>query len=155
MKDFATFLVAVFCFVDNWLKDKRLRQRGPQPLLGDSEVLTTEITGEFLGLDTDKAIFEHFYRHWGDWFSNLWRIHRTTFVRQAANLAWVKAEIWRDLLQLISHAPLISLVDSFLVPVCRFARAYRCRRFAGQAAYGYDEMAKQTFDDFRTHLRVS
>ncbi|HFE39519.1 MAG TPA: hypothetical protein ENK06_14080 [Gammaproteobacteria bacterium] len=94
-------------------------------------MVTIEIMGEFLGLDTDKAIFEHFRRHWGDRFSNLRRVHRTTFVRQAANLTWMKMEIWQDLLRLICHDPLISLVDSFPVPVCRFARAYRCRRFAG------------------------
>jgi len=155
MEDFTTFLVAVFCFVDDWLKGKRLRQRGPQPLLSDSEVLTIEIMGEFLGLDTDKAIFEYFRRHWGDWFPNLRRVHRTTFVRQAANLTWVKMRIWQDLLQVITFDPLISIVDSFPVPVCRFARAYRCRRFAGQAAYGYDEMEKQTFYGFRAHIRIS
>jgi hypothetical protein len=155
MVDFTTFLVAVFCFVDDWLKGKRLRQRGPQPLLSDSEVLTIEIMGEFLGLDTDKTIFDYFRRHWGDWFPNLRRIHRTTFVRQAANLTWVKMRIWRDLLQVITFDPLISIVDSFPVPVCRFARAYRCRRFAGQAAYGYDEMEKQTFYGFRAHVRIS
>jgi len=58
MVDFTTFLVAVLCFVDDWLKGKRLRERGPQPLLSDSEVLTIKIIGEFPGLDTDKAIFE-------------------------------------------------------------------------------------------------
>jgi len=155
MVDFTTFLVAVFCFVDDWLKGKRLRRRGPQPLLSDSEVLTIEIMGEFLGLDTDKATFEHFRRHWGDWFPNLRWVHRTTFVRQAANLARVKVRIWQDLLRHISFDPVISIVDSFPVPVCRFARAYRCRRFAGHVAYGYDETAKQTFYGFRAHLRIS
>jgi len=155
MEDFTRFLIAVFCFVDDWLKGKRLRQRGPQPLLSDSEVLTIEIMGEFLGLDTDRAIFDHFRRHWGEWFPNPRCVHRTTFVRQAANLAWVKMQIWQDLLQAISFDPLISIVDSFPAPLCRLARAYRCRRFAGQAAYGYDEMEKQTFYGFRAHVRIS
>src|SRR5688572_20437419 len=39
--------------------------------------------------------------------------------------------------------------------VCRFARAYRCRLFSGEAAFGYDEeMAKQKFYGLRAHLRV-
>ncbi len=50
---------------------------------------------------------------------------------------------------------MISIIDSFPVPVCRFARAKRCKRFAGEAAFGYDEMAKQTFYGFRAHLRIA
>jgi len=79
MVDLALFLIAVYCFVDDWLKGKRLR--GPQPKLSDSEVLTMEIVGEFLGLDTDKAIYQYFRRHWSDWFPALRMIHRTTFAR--------------------------------------------------------------------------
>ena len=45
MLDLTTFMIAVFCLVDDWLADKRLRQRGPQPTLSDSEVLTMEIIG--------------------------------------------------------------------------------------------------------------
>lgn len=100
MEDFTTFLVAVFCFVDDWLKGKRLRQRGPRPLLSDSEVLTMEMMGEFLGLDTDKAIFDHFRQHWGDWFSPACGVRAASpSFRQAANLAGVKVRIWQDLLR--------------------------------------------------------
>ena len=47
-----------------------------------------------------------------------------------------------------------SLVDSFPLPVCRFARAHRVRRLREQSAYGYDELARQTFFGLRAHLRV-
>ena len=82
--DATTLLVTVYCLIDDWLADRRLRQRGPAPTLADSEVLTIECVGEFLGIDTDKGLYEHFRRHWGDWFPALGRVHRTTFVRQAA-----------------------------------------------------------------------
>jgi hypothetical protein len=49
---------------------------------------------------------------------------------------------------------MVSLVDSFPVPVCRFGRAYRCRRLRGFAAFGKDETIKQTFYGLRAHLRV-
>jgi len=155
MKDFTDFLIFVFCFVDDFLKGKRLRRRGPQPTLSDSEVLTMEIVGEFLGLETDKGIFTYFRRYWGDWFPALRRIHRTTFVRQAANLVGIKAQLWQALRQVLPYDPALSIVDSAPLPVCRLARAYRCRRFAGQATYGYDEMSKQVFYGFRLHLRVA
>ena len=40
------------------------------------------------------------------------------------------------------------------LPVCLFARAYRCSRFKGEAAFGKDTLLKQTFYGFRVHVRV-
>ena len=133
------------CLIDEWLAGRRLRQRGPAPVLADSEVLTIECVGEFFGIDTDKGLYEHFRRHWGDWFPALGRIHRTTFVRQAAKLWAVKAQLRQQLLGQIGFDPQVSILDSFPMPVCRFGRAYRCRRLAGLAAFGRDEGAKQTY----------
>ena len=152
--DATTLLVTVYCLIDDWLAGRRLRQRGPQPTLADSEVLTIECVGEFLGIDTDKGLYEHFRRNWGDWFPALGRVHRTTFVRQAANLWAVKAQLHQELLGQVDFDPQISLVDSVAVPVCRFARAYRCRRLRELAAWGHDEVAKQTYLGLRAHLRV-
>lgn len=153
--DLNTFIVAVFCLIDDRIKDLRIRQRGPAPKLSDSEVLTMEVLGEFLGIDTDKAIFLFFRRHYGEWFPALERVHRTTFARQAANLWAVKEMLWKYLLrQEVCFDAEVSLIDSFPVPTCRFARAYRCRRLPEESAFGYDEMAKQTFYGLRAHLRV-
>ena len=43
---------------------RRLRKRGPMPKLSDSEVLTIEVVGEFLGIDTDKGLHAYFRRHY-------------------------------------------------------------------------------------------
>jgi hypothetical protein len=66
--DLSTFIVAVFCLIDDQLQERRIRSRGPTPKLSDSEVLTIEIIGEFLGLDTDKGIYLFFRRHYQEWF---------------------------------------------------------------------------------------
>jgi hypothetical protein len=152
--DATTLLITVYCLIDDWLAGRRLRQRGPEPILSDSEVLTIECVGEFLGIDTDKGLYEHFRRYWGDWFPALGRIHRTTFARQAANLWAVKQCLHQQLLGQVDFDPQLSLVDSVAVPVCRFARAYRCRRLRELAAWGHDEVAKQTYLGLRAHLRV-
>jgi hypothetical protein len=34
------------------------------PGLADSEVITMEIVGEFLGIDCEKAIWQYFKNHW-------------------------------------------------------------------------------------------
>jgi Transposase DDE domain len=156
--DLDTFIVAVFCEIDDALRqlpaDRPRRTRGPAPVLADSEVLTLEAVGEFLGLDQDQAIYRYFRRHYGAFFPALRRVHRTTFARQAANLWAVKERLWQQLLAGVPHAPDFALVDSFPIPACQFARAYRCRRFRGEAAYGKDTLARQTFYGFRVHVRL-
>jgi Transposase DDE domain len=153
--DITTFIISVFCLIDDFLAGKRLRQRGPQPTLRDSEVLTIEVIGEFLGLHTESSMFTHFGRYYADWFPALRRVNRTTFTRQAANLWKVKQDLWRAIAQHIPQDPYLSIVDSFPVPVCRFARATYCRSLAGVAAYGYDEVAHQTYYGLRAHVRLA
>jgi len=153
--DITTFLISVFCLLDDQLAARRLRQRGPRPTLSDSEVLTMEVIGEFLGLDADSAIF-HFFRHYyADWFPALRHIDRTTFARQAANLWRVKQQLWQQVVQMIACDPQIAIVDSFPVPVCRFARSHFSRLFRDVAAYGYDDVAEQTYYGLRAHIRLA
>ena len=153
--DITTFMIAVYCLIEDHLAGQRLRKRGPQPTLRDSEVLTIEVLGEFLGIDTESNIFTHFRRHYADWFPGLRKITRTAFTRQAANLWKVKQELWQTVAQTIPHDPYISIVDSFPVPVCRFARAPRCRSFGEVAAFGHDEVARQTYYGLRAHVRLA
>ena len=54
--ELSTFLVHVFCLIDDWMKDQTVRTRGPRPRLHDSEVLTMEVVGAFLGIDTDEGV---------------------------------------------------------------------------------------------------
>jgi Transposase DDE domain len=152
--DLSSFIVAVFCLIDDRLKGRRVRQRGPSPKLSDAEAITIELVGEFLGLDTDEAIFRYFREHYGEWFPALREGHRTTFARQAANLWKIKESIWQALLSRIPHDASFALCDSMPLPVCLFARAYRCSRFRGEAAFGKDTLLKQTFYGFRVHARV-
>src|SRR5215218_9216996 len=153
--DLGTFIITVFCLIDDQLKDLgRLRGCGPAPTLCDSEVLTIEIVGEFLGLDEDTKLFAYFRRHYAHFFPNLRCVHRTTFSRQAANLWKAKELLWQKLLAETPHDRGFALCDSMPLPACLFARAYRCRRFRGEAAFGKDTLLRQTFYGFRVHMRV-
>lgn len=53
------FIITVFCLVAENIKNEkalqRLRHRGFAPKLSDEEVITMEVVGEFLGVDTDKG----------------------------------------------------------------------------------------------------
>jgi hypothetical protein len=52
--DITTFMIAVFCLVEAHLGGRRLQNQSPQPLLRDSDVLTIEMVGEFLGIDPES-----------------------------------------------------------------------------------------------------
>ena len=152
-------IIRTFCLIDDALtglvaEHGPLRRRGPAPTLSDSEVLTVEVVGALLGIATDADLFRYFRRHYSTLFPALKEVHRTTFTRQAAALWAVKATLWERLVALTRRDPHLSIVDSFPVPVCRFARATFCRRFAEEAAYGHDEVARQTFYGLRAHVRV-
>lgn len=152
-------IIAWFCLIDDLLPlalgNERLRQAGPAPTLADSEVITMEVIGMYLGLNQDTKLFAYFQCHWSQFFPALVRLHRTTFVRQAANLWKVKERLWcliRD--ERLPYDSTVAIVDSFPLPVCLFARAYRCQRFRGEASYGKDTLSRQTFYGFRLHARL-
>jgi len=91
---------------DRFHQDQRLRAKGPAPKLTDSEVITMEVVGSYLGLSQDKKLFDYFQQHYPHFFPALGSLHRTTFVRQAANLWVIEERLWcwlRD--EVISHDP--------------------------------------------------
>lgn len=60
------FIITVYCLVDDEFKKlvtSPLRHRGFKPKLSDSEVITMDIVGEFLGKDTDTGIWQYFKNH--------------------------------------------------------------------------------------------
>jgi hypothetical protein len=157
--DLNTFIVGVFCLIDDRLEGERIRQRGPAPKLLDSEVMTMEVVGEFVGIDTDKGIYEYFSRHYGEWFPKLKEVHRTTFARQAANLWKVKERIW---LRLLEHELVLAqegleepllVVDSFPIAVCKKSRSYRCKVMRDLADRGRDSNLGK-FLGMRAHVLV-
>lgn len=148
------FLTSIFCLCDDFLPQPRLYQRGFAPALSDSEVLTMELVGEFLGLEKESDLYRYFRWHYTHLFPALRRVHRTTFTRQMANLWAVKHLLWQRVLTRVHFDPCLCILDSMPVPVCRFSRAKRSRLFSGQASYGKDHLQQGTFFGFRLHLKI-
>jgi hypothetical protein len=105
-------------------------------------------------LAQDAELFAYFRRHWAHFFAALRQVHRTTCVRQAANLCGLKERLWQHALTQIPHDPTFALIDRCALPVCQFARAPRCPHFADEAASGYDHLTRHTFSDLRFHARL-
>ena len=159
---FNDFLLHLFYLIDSELAAmnlSRLRQRGHRPLLHDSEVITIEVAGEFLGIDTDKGIYQHFRRYHLSEFPALARIDRTTFVRQSANLWRIKQLLQQRLMRQLPLSDPVEgtplwLVDSFPLRVCRVVRARFSKLFAAFASFGRDPAltGRHCFFGFRVHL---
>jgi len=103
-----------------------------------------EVVGEFLGIDTDKGIYEFFKRHYQEWFPALGALHRTTFARQGANLWKVKEDLWQHIvrkefaLEGAEQAYPLLVIDSFPIAVCKKSRSYRCKIMRELSARGRD-----------------
>lgn len=150
-------LLLVFCTVDDEIQASGgpPRRPGPRPKLSDGEVITIELVGELWGIADDAAIYRHFRRHYLAEFPALAQVDRSRFVRHAADLCWLARRLQRRLAEAFAGPGDLWLVDSCPLPVCRFGRAGYCRRFRGQAAYGFDPLARKAFYGFRFHLRVA
>lgn len=140
MFDMEEYIIAVYCLIDDQIKAlpccRHTRRRGFAPGLSESEVITIEVVGEFLGLDTDSGIWRYFRQHWLALFPGLQG--RTTFVRQAANLWYWKQQVQLALQERLGDVDSgLYLVDSFPMPVCRFKRSRCCQRFWAEASYGH------------------
>jgi hypothetical protein len=98
-------MLTVLCLVDDQRRALHLdhvQQRGVAPQLADSEVLTIELVGELLGFDQGAQRFWYFRQHQAYAFPRLPQVHRTTFLRQAANLWAVKQRLQHHLAGLLT-----------------------------------------------------
>lgn len=158
MYDIEEFIIAVYLMIERQLqpllRQYPPRSRGFAPGLSDSEVLTLEVVGEFLGHHRDTQIWQYFRRHWRAWFPAL--SERSTFVRHAANLWQYKQLLHQKLLvQLGAQQCLLYRIDGFPLPVCGFKRAPQAKVFQGLASFGSSNTKLGTFYGFRGHLLIN
>ncbi len=149
----ADYIVKVFVMTDDFCKiyypARKLRARGPLPKLSDSEAITMELIGEYLGFHSDQEIYNYFYQHWNHWFPKL--PDRSNFIRQCANLWDVKQRFFEHISRFQDHY--VQILDSMPVEVCKFVRAKRTKQFAESGAYG--KWFGQTFFGYRLHLKIT
>ena len=94
------FIIKIYLMVDDYYKKivtNRLRQGGYAPKLTDSEIITMEIVGEFLQMDTDSQIHQYFKQHWQTWFPQIGSY--PNFAKQCVNLLQVKTLIQQHIVK--------------------------------------------------------
>lgn len=151
------FIITVYCCIEEILREitnvQPLRSKGFAPKLTDAEVLTMEVVGEFMGMDTDKGIWEYFHSHWLSYFPKLGS--RCNFVRQAANLWKIKQVIQEKLAGYLgAFDEGIHMCDGFPMPTCQFKRAYFSKIFKGEAAYGYCASKDEKYFGFKGNVLI-
>ena len=152
------FIITTYCLADDFskklLENNKLRKCGFPPCLTDSEVITMEIIGEFLGIDTDKGIWQYFSQHWKPWFPQLGS--RANFARQTSNLWQLKQRIQHELARdMGAFSDLLHMSDGFPMPSCHFKRAYFSPLFEEEAAYGYCASKDEKYFGFKGNLLIN
>ena len=140
------YLIWLYCQVErifhDVVGDQRLRKRGPMPALSDIELITIELFCEYQGYGTDKQIWRYVCQHWKDWFPSIGSYKN--FTKHCANLWGVKKRILHELTK-----PQLGddfyIVDGVALPICKFARAPRCRLFPELASHGYCASKKEHY----------
>ena len=127
--DRALRLVWLYCVIEDAVRQilGETRLRSPTPGLTDGEALTIEIFGETLGLNSDASIWRYACAHLRDWFPGLGT--EWNFVRRCANLSWLNVQD-----TLFHPSGDWNAFDGRPLPVCRYARSRRDKRFRGASA---------------------
>ena len=80
------FVIAIYCLIEDELYPAFLKQHGlPRragfpPTLSDSECLTVELVGQYLGYTSQKQLYAQMHDRFGAWFPAL--RDRSAFIRQ-------------------------------------------------------------------------
>ena len=150
------FITWIYCWVDDTLPriigNNPLRKRGFLPALCDAEMITMEIVVEFLSLDADKHIWSYFSIHWKHLFPAIGSYSQ--FAKQPMNLWAIKQKLLDTMTQK-SQQDKLHIVDGFPIPVSHFKRARGCKRFKGDANYGYCASKDETYFGFKGHIIVN
>ena len=110
------FIIFVYLIIEELyliVVDQPLRTRGFPPAVTDVEIITMQIVGEFLSLDTDKSIWMYFKNNWLEWFPKLGSY--PNFCKHCANLWHINQKIMSQL----NHrygSDNIHFIDGFPIP---------------------------------------
>ena len=131
------FIISIYLIIEELyllIVKKPLRTRGFPPALSDIEIITMQIVGEFLSLDSDKNIWIYFKHNWLEWFPKLGSY--PNFCKHCSNLWNINQQITSKLSSRFGSDN-IHFIDGFPIPVCRYARAKKHKNFKASAGFSY------------------
>jgi hypothetical protein len=141
--DLDTFLVAVYCIVDDLYTAQCARhkpvRRGRKVEMADSEVLTVTLLAQWHPARSESAFLRYVGQHWHTYFPRL--LSQSQFNRRARDLAGVLAAlaplVHARVVETLGTAGCFRVLDGLPVPLMRKCRGKHHRVFAYEAAVGY------------------
>jgi hypothetical protein len=139
--DLDTFLVTVYCVVDDLWQARFARHKpvrpGHRPELADSEVLTLMLLAQWHPRRSERAFIRYAARHWRGYFPRL--LSQSAFNRRARDLSGVLCALGPAVAQQVER-PLgraaYEVLDGVPVPLMRRCRGERHRLFGNEAGIG-------------------
>ena len=113
-------------FFSKNLVDERgnMPRRGVVPRFSDLEVIALSLTAENFSIDSESLLFSYLKEYKAD-FPNL--ISRRQYNDRRKFTANLCEQIRKNIAQAIDESEDVFCIDSKPIPVCRFARAKRCK----------------------------
>jgi hypothetical protein len=161
------FVITIYCLIEDELYPQFCRVHGAPrragfpPALSDSECLTLEVVGHYLGYTTQKQLFAQLHERFGAWFPGL--RDRPAFTRQSANLWQVKTWLHQHIVeQLGGHQAPLQVIDTMPVPICKVARRFGRQIFRTESILegpkptkGYCAAKDEAYFGFKGGLRIT
>ena len=149
------FIMSMYLLIDELyllIVKKPLITRGFPLALSDIEIITMQIVGEFLSLDSDKNIWIYFKHNWLEWFPKLGSY--PNFCKHCSNLWNINQQITSKLSSRFGSDN-IHFIDGFPIPVCRYARAKKHKNFKASAGFSYCAAKQEKYYGFRGHVVIN
>lgn len=154
------FTIVIFVIIDDLYNEHITNSIKNRPhkdlaILSDSEIITISIIGELLSIDSERAWVSYVNKNLKDLFPKM--CERSRFNRTRRNLLSVIQEISKKLnLMVSSFSSQNRIVDSFPLPVCKWARAHFHKTFkADGASYGKCPSKKETYYGYKVHAMTT
>ena len=142
------FTIAIYCFVDDYLKNTHLKE-GARRKLSDAQIITTAlVAARFFAGNFVKARLYLKEVHQFDFPD------KSNFNRHLHRLAPKISSLFFALGQTLKELNLSSqyMIDSFPVAVCRNIRIKRCKLLKGKAYRGRNMSKKEYFYGFKVQV---
>lgn len=142
------FTIAIYCFIDDYLKIKN-KKESSQRKLSDAEIITTAlVAARYFGCNYVKA------RHYLKEVHQFNFPNKSNFNRLLNKLSDTISMLFFSLGQSLKELNTSSqyAIDSFPVAVCRNIRIPRCKLLKNEAYRGYNSSKKEYFYGFKVQV---
>jgi hypothetical protein len=143
------FTIAIYCFLDDFLKKMQTKALDSRRKLNDAQVLSTVLIAARYFYGNHTVACDYMRTHWGFEMPDKSNFNRVLHQNTELLLA-----LFYHLSAILKHLNIESVyvIDSFPIPVCKNIRIARSKLVKGKEFRGYNASKKEYFYGFKVHL---